>query len=173
MRWRADNCTPAALWRRERNVSEHFQLAFKTRAASQRILPTKLIVRTIHWETTMKNLTALTTLIAIAGFTASILAAAPANAGPESRSEIVRFSDLNVTDARASAVLYGRMETAAKSVCSGVDAGGSLGARGQYFKCVHLVLSDAIVRVNLPTLNAYAAARADVAAPAIKVARGN
>jgi UrcA family protein len=121
----------------------------------------------------MKILTTLSTLIAVAGFTTSILAAAPANAGPESRSEIVRFPDLNMIDAKASAVLYGRMESAAKSVCSGVDAGGSLSARGQYFKCVHLVLSDALVRVDLPTLNAYAAARADVAARAIKVARGN
>ncbi len=118
----------------------------------------------------MKN---LTTLVAITALTTCILAAAPANASPESRSETVRFSDLNTTDSKASALLYDRLEIAAKNVCRDLDKRGTLSSREQYYKCVRLVLGDAVVRIDLATLNTYAAARGVRIPETITVARGN
>jgi UrcA family protein len=118
----------------------------------------------------MKN---LTTFVAITALTTCILATAPANASPESRSETVRFSDLNMTDSKASAVLYDRLEIAAKNVCRDLDNRGSLSAREQYYKCVRVVLGNVVVRLDLARLNTYAAARGVRIPETITVARGN
>jgi len=118
----------------------------------------------------MKN---LTTLAAIAALTTCILSAAPAHAGPESRSETVHFSDLNTADAKSSAILFDRIEIAAKSVCRDLDKRGTLSAREQYYKCVRMVLSNAVVLIDIRTLNTFAAARGVQVPDAIKVARGN
>jgi UrcA family protein len=68
----------------------------------------------------------------------------------DSRSETVKFADLNLGSAEGVAALYGRIHVAAKHVCE--QPAGELGAVG---RCVTKTEAEAIGKVNVPSLTAY------------------
>jgi UrcA family protein len=116
----------------------------------------------------------LTTLVAIATLAAGILTAAQANADADRHTEVVRFADLNTANARDTAVLYNRVALAAHSVCSTLDVSGSLSSTMRFSRCWHSAVKDAVAKINLSMLTAYAAARGIAPADAaIQIARGN
>jgi UrcA family protein len=126
---------------------------------------------TINQETAMKN---LTTLVAIATFAAGILTAAQANADSERYTQTVRFADLNTTNAGDTTLLYHRVVLAAHGVCSDLDVTASVAATMRFARCWQSAVKNAVAKINLPTLTAYAAARGLVPADAaIQIARSN
>jgi UrcA family protein len=126
---------------------------------------------TINQETAMKN---LTTLVAVATFAAGILTAAQANADTDGHAELVRFADLNPAHARDTAVLYNRVALAAHNVCSDLDVNASLASTMRFSRCWHAAIKNAVAKINLPTVTAYAVARGGAPADStIQIARGN
>ena len=77
------------------------------------------------------------------------LVASNANAD-DSRSETVKFSDLNLSSQAGVEALYGRIHAAARRVCE-LPAGEQTGTR----KCMAKAESEAIARVNAPLLTAF------------------
>ena len=119
----------------------------------------------------MKN---LTTLVAIAAFAGCILTASQAGASTDRHTETVRVADLTTADAKDPSVLYHRVVRAAHNVCSDLDVSGSLATTARYSWCWHVAAKNAVAKINLPTLTAYAAARGIVPADAaIQIARSN
>src|SRR5262249_54846367 len=89
--------------------------------------------------------------------TALALTALTASAGPNgtyiTRSEVVRFSDLNLSSDEGIRTLYKRIRSAARTVCS------EAGERGQlkeptYLACVDKAVDDAVSTLNKPALTA-------------------
>jgi UrcA family protein len=68
----------------------------------------------------------------------------------DSRSETVKFSDLNLSSQADVEALYGRIHAAARRVCE-QPAGELTAAR----KCMTKAESDAIGKVNVPLLTAF------------------
>jgi UrcA family protein len=119
----------------------------------------------------MKN---FTTLVAIATFAGCILTAPHADAGTDRHTETVRFADLNTAKAKDTSVLYNRVAQAAHNVCSDLDVTGTLAATARFSRCWHLAAKNAVAKINLPTLTAYAVTRGIVPAAAdIQIARSN
>ena len=119
----------------------------------------------------MKN---LTTLVAVATVAAGILTAAKANADTERHTAVVRFADLNPTDARNTALLYNRVALAAQSVCSDLDVSGSLSSPRRFSRCWHSAVKNAVAKINLSPLTAYAVGRGIAPAEAaVQIARSN
>jgi len=77
--------------------------------------------------------------------------AAGALANEPVRSETVNFRDLNVGSAEGAQLLFGRIHTAAKRVCSETDPLRQIGA----MDCAKRAEADAIQKLNLPQLTAY------------------
>jgi UrcA family protein len=102
----------------------------------------------------MKNLTILA--VAAAFVTCSITVAQADSFEP--RSVTVRFADLDTANAQGAAALYQRLKNAAGSVCRDLEPGRELARVRPYTACIHMALSNAIVKVNRPTVTAYAAA---------------
>jgi UrcA family protein len=103
----------------------------------------------------MKN---LTTLVAVAAFVTCSVSIAKADSAFEPRSVTVQFADLDITNTQGAAALYRRLRIAAASVCRGLEPGKQLARVWAYNGCLHTALSNAIVKVNRPTVTAYAAA---------------
>jgi UrcA family protein len=67
---------------------------------------------------------------------------------------VVHFADLDLTGPHGVAVLYRRLESAARRVCSPLE--GKDPARIAAFKlCIADTLSNAVTQVDRPTLDAY------------------
>jgi UrcA family protein len=77
------------------------------------------------------------------------LAMSSAQAG-DSRSETVKFADLNLSSQAGVEALYGRIHAAARRVCE--QPAGELTAAS---KCMLKAESDAIGKVNVPLLTAF------------------
>jgi len=77
------------------------------------------------------------------------LAMSSAQAG-DSRSETVKFADLNLSSQAGVEALYGRIHAAARRVCE--QPAGELTAAS---KCMAKAESDAIGKVNVPLLTAF------------------
>jgi len=101
----------------------------------------------------------LTTLIAIAALAAYGVSIAAADSIFESRSARVRFGDLDTTSDRGAAVLYQRIENAAKIVCGDLEPDGQLSRYTAYTHCVHVAIGDAIAKIDRPAVTAYASSR--------------
>lgn len=76
----------------------------------------------------------------------------------EPRSVLVRFADLDTADNQGAAMLFSRLNSAAKSVCRDLEPGRELARVRVYASCMHAALSNAIVTINRPAVTAYAAA---------------
>ena len=88
---------------------------------------------------------------------ASLLAgvAVAADASFETRKEVVRYSDLDLTRAAGAATLYRRISAAARDVCEPVNS-----QRWAVNKCVDLALARAVADVDAPALTERYLARA-------------
>jgi UrcA family protein len=81
---------------------------------------------------------------------ACVVVAFNAHAGDQSRSETVKFADLNLGTQAGVEALYRRIHSAAGHVCE-QPAGELAAARG----CVSKAESEAIGKVNVPLLTAF------------------
>jgi UrcA family protein len=86
---------------------------------------------------------------AAAMWLACTLVASNAHAG-DSRSETVKFADLNVSTQAGAEALYGRIHAAARRVCD--QPAGEMEAVAS---CMKKAESEAIGKVNAPLLTAY------------------
>jgi UrcA family protein len=65
----------------------------------------------------------------------------------EARSTTVKFGDLNVSSPEGAAALYARIRSAAKTVCSPIEAT-DFPFRTAFEVCVHKAIADAVTKVN-------------------------
>jgi UrcA family protein len=69
------------------------------------------------------------------------------------KSQVVRFNDLNLASEAGAQTLYQRITLAARQVCAASDY--RFGSR-DYRKCIKQAVDDAVAKVNRPTLYAVA-----------------
>jgi UrcA family protein len=109
----------------------------------------------------MKTANRFSNLIATAlfGVFCSSFAALPAAAdGFEPLKVTVKFADLDVSRQPGATVLYHRIRTAAKEVCSPYDHSGAV-ARPYLDACVDQAITDAVAEINVPALLAVYSAK--------------
>lgn len=97
----------------------------------------------------MNKLTGLLLLSAF-GLTMNAL---PATAADDivTKSQVVRFGDLNLATNEGAQTLYQRIKLAARQVCDGAD---DRFGHSEYRKCMNKAVDDAVAKVNRPTLQA-------------------
>jgi len=78
----------------------------------------------------------------------SVSAVSAADAGTEPVSLTVKFADLNVSQPRGAAVLYGRINVAAENACSFYW----FKSDADEERCVHDAIANAVMKVNQPAL---------------------
>jgi len=86
--------------------------------------------------------------------------------GDETRSETVKFGDLNLSSPEGVEALYGRIHAAARRVCdqpSGEQAG--------VYRCMKKTESATISKVNIPLLTAFYQKKSGSPAPTITANR--
>jgi UrcA family protein len=66
----------------------------------------------------------------------------------------VHFADLDLTRSEGAAVLYQRLQAAAKSVCASLDAR-DLASQMRFRGCVETAVGSAVAKVDRPALTAY------------------
>jgi UrcA family protein len=103
----------------------------------------------------MKNSTAL---LALATLTTVLCANVQASTMSEVRSETVNYSDLDSTQSRDAAVLFGRIDAAAGRVCGAKYKAGSPFISSTWRQCVQFAIRGAVAKVNSPAVSSYAAA---------------
>ena len=81
---------------------------------------------------------------------ACVLVAVNAHAGDQTRSETVKFADLNLGSQAGVEALYGRIHAAARRVCQEPPC-----EQAGVKKCMNKAESDAIGKVNVPLLTAF------------------
>jgi UrcA family protein len=94
-------------------------------------------------------------LLPVAALVFSSLAAA---GEPDTRSVVVRFSDLNLHSSEGVAGLHKRIRNAAQSVCSDLD-NRTLALRATYEKCVDEAVTNAVAEVGSSKLAVLASSR--------------
>ena len=77
----------------------------------------------------------------------------------QTRSETVRFPDINMGSVEGAAVLYTRITRAADNVCGDTSSGRLLSIQGDYERCMQSAVGNAIAYINEPVVTAYAAGR--------------
>lgn len=103
----------------------------------------------------MKN---LTILIVAAAFITGSVAVAHADGVADPRSLTVHYADLDPASIAGAAVLYRRLESAARSVCRDLEPGKELARGPAYAECLRNALGNAVVNVDFPAVTAYAEA---------------
>lgn len=106
---------------------------------------------------------------AILGALASSFSAVAVAAEPdvvELRSSVVNYRDLNVLKPQGAAALYGRIQTAAESVCS-VPEDADFAAKLHVSLCVRNAIAQAVSAINQPTLIAVYNAKNKTPLPVI------
>jgi UrcA family protein len=99
------------------------------------------------------------------GVLTSSLAALPAPADEAEPLKVtVKFDDLDLSNPKAAAVLYGRIRAAAMNVCSPFDGTG-LSAKVHLDTCVKKAIAEAVTTVNKPALFAVYNVKAGKASP--------
>jgi UrcA family protein len=82
----------------------------------------------------------------------------------------VHFADLDLTRSEGAAVLYQRIEGAAKTVCAPLDAR-DLASQMRFKMCVQTAIGSAVAKVERPVLTAYYKARANGRNATIQIAK--
>jgi UrcA family protein len=103
----------------------------------------------------MKN---LTPVLALALIATSFFNVARADTFGDTRSQIVRFTDLDINNSSGVKILYRRLNIAANNVCRELEPGRSLLLVAPHRACVHAALSKALADVGNTAVLAYAAA---------------
>ena len=101
---------------------------------------------------TRRTLLACTLVATLVAGSVPALADPPARARTLADSITVRFADLNVHSAEGARALYGRIRSAAQTVCGprfSLWDGGHVTAWKQ---CYRLTIDDAVARINQPLL---------------------
>jgi UrcA family protein len=70
----------------------------------------------------------------------------------------VHFADLDLTRSDGAAVLYHRLEAAAKTVCASLDSR-DLASQMRFKGCVETAIGSAVAKVDRPILTAHYKAR--------------
>jgi UrcA family protein len=93
----------------------------------------------------------LTGLLLLSAFGLAVNAL-PAVAGEElvTKSQVVRFGDLNLTTDDGAQTLYKRIKVAAHQVCEGAD---DRFGYSEYRKCMKKAVDEAVAKVDRPTLH--------------------
>ena len=89
----------------------------------------------------------------IGALTSSFAVVCTAGDNTETFSQVVKYGDLNISDAQGAATLYRRIAAAARTVC-GADEIDSrrLGYRASINACIHQAIVDAVTKVGQPEL---------------------
>jgi len=82
----------------------------------------------------------------------------------------VHFADLDLTRSQGAAVLYQRLEAAARTVCASLDAR-DLDSQMRFKGCVETAIGAAVAKVGRPALTAYYKARTTGRNAAIQIAK--
>jgi UrcA family protein len=105
---------------------------------------------TIHASPRFRGLIATAIACAIASSFATVCAAADSNDFP---SVVVKFGDLNVSNSRGAAALYGRIKAAARDVCKAYDvSSGRFQRASTSDPCVRKAIEEAVTKVGQPAL---------------------
>lgn len=116
---------------------------------------------------TLASLTATAVLTLVA-----MDAAQSADLQDRTKSLTVSFADLDLSKPEGAATLLDRMRNAAKGVCSSLD-GASIREQQRHAACIEFALSNAVTRVDQPTLTEYFAMHTSTQSQLpIKVASG-
>jgi UrcA family protein len=99
------------------------------------------------------------TLLGFALTGALIASSAQVLAGPAARHSLdpsvtVRFADLNLSSAEGARTLYGRIRSAAKTVCGPRQSIAEFGRMGAWKRCYRTAIDEAVTQVDRPTLTA-------------------
>lgn len=73
--------------------------------------------------------------------------------------ETVKYGDLNVSNAQGAALLYTRIQSAARHVCYPLDRSGNLAAEATWKACINHAIAQAVRDVNEPALMAVYSAK--------------
>jgi UrcA family protein len=112
-------------------------------------------VQQSNWENVMKK----PIILAAVAFITCSTSIAQADSAFEPRSVTVRFADIDTSSSQGAEALYRRLKSASTSVCQDLEPGKELARVGVYVNCIRTVLGSAIVKIDRPTLTAYAAAQ--------------
>ena len=82
----------------------------------------------------------------------------------------VHFADLDLTRSQGAAVLYQRLEGAARTVCASLDAR-DLASQMRFKGCVETAIGTAVAKVDRPALTAYYKERTKNRNAAIQIAK--
>ena len=85
--------------------------------------------------------------ILASGYTTAIAAA-----GMETRSSVVKYGDLNLSNTQGATTLYRRIVAAAHEVCSYSNTDRNFLVSGNVNKCIHKAIADAVTKVGRPEL---------------------
>jgi len=84
---------------------------------------------------------------------ASFAAVCTAADKSETRSETVKYADLNVSNPEGAATLYRRIAAAANNVCNSFERESVYtGSQANLRACVHKAIADAVTKVGRPEL---------------------
>jgi|SRR6516162_3671010 UrcA family protein len=117
-------------------------------------------------ETAMYRLTTAITLFGL-GLGAQLTYATPPQ---DVHFVAVRFSDLDLTRSEGAAVLYQRLQAAAKTVCASLDAR-DLASQMRFRDCVQTGIGSAVAKIDRPVLTAYYKAHTNGRDATIQIAK--
>ena len=98
-------------------------------------------------------------LPAFAIATAGLLTAGAVVAAEQTqpRTQVVEFSDLDLSHNAGAVAVYRRVAAAARSVCRDLDARHELWRKSQYQNCVQRAVIQAIAEIDHPNVTRYVA----------------
>jgi UrcA family protein len=105
---------------------------------------------TTNSSTRLRGFIATAIFSALASSFAAVCTAADSS---DTRSETVKFADLNVSNPEGAAALYRRIATAANNVCRSFDNDSRyIGSQASLNACIHKAIADAVTKVGRPEL---------------------
>jgi UrcA family protein len=126
-----------------------------------------MTMNTMTIASRFRTMTAATLVCALASGFAALPAVADSFDAPQIT---VKYADLNTSSPQGAAMLYGRIKSAAKSVCSQFDGPG-VEAYQQRNACITKAIWDAVTQVNAPALSALYGAKTGKEVPTRLVSR--
>jgi UrcA family protein len=107
-------------------------------------------MKTTNPSARLRGFIATAILSALASSFAAVCTGADSS---DTRSETVKFGDLNVSNPEGAAALYRRIAAAANKVCSSFENDSRyIGSQASLNACVHKAIADAVTKVGRPEL---------------------
>jgi UrcA family protein len=101
--------------------------------------------------TTSLNLCGVLATVVFGALTCSLAIVCTAAEPTDAPQMTVKYADLTVSNADGAAVLYARIQRAARQVCLPLD-GRDPSSKAQMGACVHKAIADAVAKVDQPAL---------------------